>query len=191
MFPKCSFLLLGVTEVQRERRLVYIQVFRFTCFYKAKISSLGESKMSVKNIFLVHRRKTHPCLFFEVKASTNSPSSRQLEPPDKKQCEKQTARDESETKINANHLVLLEQIQVSKALAKANAAAVSKKRKKTSTAEDMAIRRENVVRTLNQRRDAVCKEIERSWFIQGAYLEKHRHNLQVTHRLRERGLMWP
>ena len=147
--------------------------------------------MSVKNIFLVHRRKTHPCLFFEVKASTNRPSSRQLELPDKKQFEKQTAGDEPETNINANHLVLLEQIQVSKALAKANAAAVSKKRKKTSTAEDMAIRRENVVRTLNQRRNAVCKEIERSWFIQGAYLEKHRHNLQVTHRLRERGLMWP
>lgn len=43
---------------------------------------------------------------------------------------------------------------------------------------------------LRTRRNAICNEIERRWFIHGAYLEKHRHNLQVTHELTARGLMW-
>lgn len=44
--------------------------------------------------------------------------------------------------------------------------------------------------SLRTRRNAICNEIERRWFIQGAYLVKHRHNLQVTHELTVRGLMW-
>ena len=60
--------------------------------------------------------------------------------------------------------------------------------KKKMTAEEMAIRRRRVVATLNRRRNAVCKEIERDWFLEGASLEKHRHNLQVTHELAARGL---
>lgn len=44
--------------------------------------------------------------------------------------------------------------------------------------------------TDRNRRNAICNEIERHWFLQGAYLEKHRHNLQVTHELTARGLMW-
>ena len=42
---------------------------------------------------------------------------------------------------------------------------------------------------LRTRRNAICNEIERKWFLHGAYLEKHRHNLQVTHKLTARGLM--
>ena len=92
--------------------------------------------------------------------------------------------------VNESYLIILEQIKVSSALAKANAATTSKKRKKSPAAEEMKIRRGKVIRTLNQRRDAICKETERGLFVEGAYLEKHRHNLQVTHELQQRGLMW-
>ena len=60
--------------------------------------------------------------------------------------------------------------------------------KKKLTADEMTIRRRKVVATLNRRRNAVCKETERDWFLEGASLEKHRHNLQVTHELEARGL---
>ena len=43
--------------------------------------------------------------------------------------------------------------------------------------------------TLAKRRNAVCSEIERAWFLQGSHLEKHRHNLLATHKLQCRGLM--
>ena len=55
--------------------------------------------------------------------------------------------------------------------------------KKKRTLEETASRRRKVVETLNKRRSAVCSEIERTWFVEGAHLEKHRHNLQVTHEL--------
>ena len=137
------------------------------------------------------RRKTQPCLFFERKASSHGPFPCTSDSVNKKQSEKQTAENESETKHNDSKAILVQQIKESKATARAAAAAKSTKRKRSHTVEEMTARRENIVRTLNQRRDAVCKEIERSWFVEGAYLEKHRHNLQVTHELEERGLMWP
>ena len=61
--------------------------------------------------------------------------------------------------------------------------------KKKKTPQEMAERRKEVVETLKRRRKAVCSEIERTWFLQGGYLEKHRHNLQVTHDLTVRGLL--
>ena len=61
--------------------------------------------------------------------------------------------------------------------------------KKKRTPEEMASRRRKVVETLNKRRGAVCSEIERAWFVEGTHLEKHRHNLQVTHELTVRGLL--
>ena len=137
------------------------------------------------------RRKTHPCLFFERKASSNGTFPCTSDSVSKKQSKQQTSENESETEHNDSNAILLEQIKVSRAMARAVAAAMSTKRKRSHTIEEMTARRENIVRTLNQRRDAVCKEIERSWFVEGAYLEKHRHNLQVTHELEERGLMWP
>ena len=60
--------------------------------------------------------------------------------------------------------------------------------KKKRTPAEMANRRRQVIETLNRRRNAVCSEIERAWFLEGAHLEKHRHNLQVTHDLTVRGL---
>ena len=137
------------------------------------------------------RRKIHPCLFFERNESTNDYFPSESDSDVKNGNGKRGIDGEPEAKINESNLILLEQIKVSSALAKANAAAISKKRKKSPSAEVMAQRREDVLVTLNQRRDAICKEIEKTWFIEGAYLEKHRHNLQVTHELSERGLMWP
>ena len=61
--------------------------------------------------------------------------------------------------------------------------------KKKRTPEEMASRRRKVIETLNKRRGAVCSEIERAWFVEGTHLEKHRHNLQVTHELTVRGLL--
>ena len=130
-------------------------------------------------------------MFFERNEATNDYLPRVSGTVVKNKNEKQGVDDEPEAKINESNLILLEQIKVSRALAKANAAAISKKRKKSPSAEVMAQRREEIVLTLRQRRDAICKEIEKSWYLEGAYLEKHRHNLQVTHELSERGLMWP
>ena len=51
------------------------------------------------------------------------------------------------------------------------------------------LKRRHVEATLQKRRNAVCSEIERTWFYQGSHLEKHRHNLRVTLELQDRGLM--
>ena len=144
--------------------------------------------MVLENFILRKRRKICPHLLFESCASNQN--TFESEPGVRGQRETRTTANEPAQKFNESHLVLLEQIKVSSALAKANAAATSKKRRRTPTVEEMKIRRGKVVRTLNQRRDAICKEIERSWFVEGAYLEKHRHNLQVTHKLEQQGLMW-
>ena len=64
-------------------------------------------------------------------------------------------------------------------------------RKRKKSPEELAIRKRSIEQNLKHRRNAVCNEIERGWFLQGAYLEKHRHNLQVTHELTNRGLLWP
>lgn len=60
--------------------------------------------------------------------------------------------------------------------------------KKKRTPEETEDRRRKIVETLNKRRNAICSELERAWFLEGAHLEKHRHNLQVTHELTIRGL---
>ena len=51
------------------------------------------------------------------------------------------------------------------------------------------LKRRLIEGTLQKRRNAVCSEIERTWFYQGSHLEKHRHNLRVTLELQDRGLM--
>ena len=53
----------------------------------------------------------------------------------------------------------------------------------------LAQTRRVIQETLVRRRNAVCSEIERTWFAQGSHLEKHRHNLQATHKLKTHGLM--
>ena len=53
----------------------------------------------------------------------------------------------------------------------------------------LALRQRVIQETLAKRRNAVCSEIERAWVLQGSHLEKHRHNLQVAHKLQARGLM--
>jgi len=65
----------------------------------------------------------------------------------------------------------------------------SRKRRRDSP-EKLAVRKRSIEHTLRQRRNGICNEIERSLFLQGACLEKHRHNLQVTYELTVRGLMW-
>lgn len=149
---------------------------------------LKSLEMVLENFILRKRRKVHPHLLFE--RCTSNQNTFESEPGVRGQRETRTTANEPAQKISKSHLILLEQIKVSSALAKANAAGTSKKRKRTPTAEEMKIRRGKVLRTLNQWRDAICKEMEKSWFIEGAYLEKHRHNLLVTHKLEQRGLMW-
>ena len=74
-------------------------------------------------------------------------------------------------------------------LAQGDVPRMSKKRKRDSP-EQLAVRKKSIEHTLRQRRNGICNEVERSLFQHGAYLEKHRHNLQVTQQLTERGLMW-
>ena len=74
-------------------------------------------------------------------------------------------------------------------LSQGNLPRMSKNRKR-DLPEKLAVRKRSIEHTLRQRRNGICNEIERSLFQQGAYLEKHRHNLQVTHELTVRGLMW-
>ena len=123
---------------------------------------------------LQRRRKIHHCLFFERKDSNKDSRS----PSTGERC-------------NFNNLVVLEAIKRAAFLAegKRTTTKTTKKRKR-SAPEQLAIRKKNIQHTLRQRRNGICNEIERSWFVQGAYLEKHRHNLQVTHELTVRGLMW-
>ena len=123
-------------------------------------------------IFLRRRRKIHPCLFFQRKTS-NSPSTAQ---PDG-------------TELNKNNVAIIEEVRMAVFLAQGDLPRMSKKRKRDSP-EELAVRKKSIEHTLRQRRNGICNEIERSLFQQGAYLEKHRHNLQVTHQLTERGLMW-
>ena len=51
------------------------------------------------------------------------------------------------------------------------------------------LKRRLIEGTLQKRRNAICSEIERTWFLEGRHLEKHRHNLHVTLELQDRGLM--
>ena len=63
--------------------------------------------------------------------------------------------------------------------------------RKQRTPEELEIRKRNIEQILKRRRNGICSEVERSWFIQGAYLEKHRHNLKVTQDLISRGFLYP
>lgn len=63
--------------------------------------------------------------------------------------------------------------------------------RKQRTPEELEIRKRNIEQILKRRRNGICSEVERSWFTQGAYLEKHRHNLKVTQDLISRGLLYP
>ena len=89
---------------------------------------------------------------------------------------------------NNNNLAVLEQIKISKRETKGSESAKQTKRRR-GTAKEREERMRRIVETLNRRRDAICSEAERNWFLQGACLQKHRHNLQVTHELTLRGLM--
>lgn len=129
--------------------------------------------MGVINVILRgRRRKTKPCLFFERNASNNVSASH----PDGKE-------------FNSNNLAIIEQVRMAVFLAKGEIPRKSMKRKRSSP-EELVAKKRSIQHTLKQRRNAICNEIERSWFLQGTCLEKHRHNLQVTHDLTVRGLMW-
>ena len=130
------------------------------------------SSMDLRNIFLRKRRKIHTCLFFQPKTS-NSPSTSH---PDGKE-------------LNKNNIAIIEEVRMAVFLSQGNLPRMSKNRKRDSP-EKLAVRKRSIEHTLRQRRNGICNEIERSLFQQGAYLEKHRHNLQVTHELTVRGLMW-
>ena len=95
--------------------------------------------MVLENFILWKRRKIHPHLLFERYES--SQNTFESEPGVRGQRETRITANEPAQKFNESHLVLLEQIKVSSALAKANAAATSKKRRRTPTVEEMKIRR--------------------------------------------------
>ena len=133
------------------------------------------------------QRKIHPCSLFKRKSSSNDDFHRRRN-TNSNVSENQNLDENPREEINESNSMLLDdkQIKQSRALARANAAAISKKRKKASTPEKNANRRQNLEHAFNQRRDAVRKEIERTWFVEGASLQIHRRNLKFTHELRKR-----
>lgn len=130
------------------------------------------SSMGLMNIFSRKRGKIQPCLFFQRKTS-NSPSTSHPHEKD----------------LNKNNVAIIEEVRMAVFLAQGNLPRMSKKRKRDSP-EEIALKKRSIEHTLRQRRNGICNEVERTWFLQGSYLEKHRHNLQVTHELTVRGLMW-
>ena len=128
------------------------------------------------------RRKILPRLLFKQQSSKkcnslNNDVNERKDPGNKPSVE-----------MTESNVILLEQIKICRAFARANATTISKKRKRTPTPEEMAIRRQNLERIFDQRRGAICEEIERAWFLKGPSLQIHRHNLKCTYELRKRGL---
>ena len=128
------------------------------------------------------RRKILPRLLFKQQSSKkcnslNNDVNERKDPENKPSVE-----------MTESNVILLEQIKICRILARANATTISKKRKRSPTPEEMAIRRQNLERIFDQRRGAICEEIERAWFLKGASLQIHRHNLKCTYELRKRGL---
>ena len=128
------------------------------------------------------RKKILPRLLFKQQSSKKC-NSLNNDVNERKDPEKKLS-----VEMTKSNLILLEQIKICRALARANATTISKKRKRTPTPEEMAIRRQNLERIFDQRRGAICEEIERAWFLKGASLQIHRHNLKCTYELRKRGL---
>ena len=156
--------------------------------------------MGLINLIFRSRIKTHPCPCFERNSSTASPVPGQqiVVCHDSPKCDGSASRkspsagnktDEDEVpQAPANNLLVLEQVNNSKYRAEGAASTVSSV-KRRRTPEERALRMRNIVKTLNRRRVGICCEIERDWFLEGAHLEKHRHNLQVSHELTVRGLL--
>ena len=86
------------------------------------------------------RRKIHPCLLFKRKSSSNDDFHRRRN-TNSNVSENQNLDENPREEINESNSMLLDdkQIKQSRALARANAAAISKKRKKASTPEELPI----------------------------------------------------
>ena len=128
------------------------------------------------------RRKILPRLLFKQQ------SSKKCNSLNNNVNERKDPENKPSVEMTKSNVILLEQIKICRALARANATTISKKRKRSPTPEEMAIRRQNLERIFDQRRGAICEEIERAWFLKGASLQIHRHNLKCTYELRKRGL---
>ena len=128
------------------------------------------------------RRKILPRLLFKQRSSKKCNSF------NNDVHERKDPENKPSVEMTKSNVILLEQIKICRALARANAATFSsRKRKRSPTAEEMAMRRQNLERIFDQRRLAICEEIEKTWFLKGASLQIHRHNLKCTHELRKRG----
>ncbi len=121
--------------------------------------------MGLKNVLFRKKGKIQPCLFFERKTSNNNSTSR----PEK---------------FNKNNLAIIEEVRMAVYLALGDITRMSRKRTRSSP-EELAVRRKSIEDTLRQRRSAICSEIERSCFQQGAYLEKHRHKFLTNSQFKD------
>ncbi|KAJ7394210.1 hypothetical protein OS493_000012 [Desmophyllum pertusum] len=133
------------------------------------------------------QRKVHHCLIFDRKSSNTALTPRQRIAMF--QGEKSGASNsagEERNSVNSNGRISQANLDY---LGTRDMYSLEKRQRK-KTLEELAIRKTNIEQTLKRRRNGICNEIERNWFLQGAHLEKHRHNLQVTHELMARGLMW-
>ena len=129
------------------------------------------------------RRKIHPRLLFKQQSSKKCNSF------NNDVNERKDSENKPSVEMTKSNVILLEQIKICRALARANATTISKKRKRSPTPEEMVIRRQNLERIFDQRRLAICEGIEKTWFLKGASLQIHRHNLKCHYELRKRGLI--
>ena len=111
------------------------------------------------------RRKILPRLLFKQQ------SSKKCNSLNNNVNERKDPENKPSVEMTKSNVILLEQIKICRALARANATTISKKRKRSPTPEEMAIRRQNLERIFDQRRGAICEEIERTWFLKGASLQ--------------------
>ena len=139
------------------------------------------------------RRKTHPCLIFDTEPRTShafaaysviletcswSSSLCFNEEESERKVRKQPNESPSDERLRLN---------VHHGCRNVNN---SRTNKRPKSAEERAMRMQNIEKTLRTRRPAICHELERTWFLQGTTLLKHRRNLQVTHELTVRGFFW-
>ncbi|KAJ7394209.1 hypothetical protein OS493_000011 [Desmophyllum pertusum] len=138
------------------------------------------------------RRKSNPHSVFDQETTTLLSRQKQSSCDGSLDgsCSSITRSDGKECADEKNNFTSREEETTGRVLGGAKDHVTSSRMKTKSTPGKLSTGENSSEQSLRDRRNGICNEIERRWFLQGAYLEKHRHNLQVTHELTARGLMW-
>lgn len=158
----------------------------------------------MSSFYFKRQRKVHPCLIFDRRCSENGPvtvrqrtAMFQVENTGSSSTAGQGGKEGNAKRLkeglsngDRSPVNSLEGTNGYHAVPTRGMFSLRKRNTMKKTLEELAIGMNIIEKTLKKRRDAICSEIERKMFIQGACLEKHHHNLQITHELMSRGLLW-